>query len=618
MSRSIVTLAVSGLALASAVHAQKPQSPAPPVLVPMRPPAPPPAPIPELFRNSPNPIIAAKAWAKGGAVDAAKIYAAAKVDLATMKAPFDARERQFLADWIVALSYSDPAAAQTKLDAWLQADPEPEAFSGLGTFRLMLGARILIRQANIDGAMQMVASRRRAFDSARAAEVLRDEAMRKARKKGGSSDFSKIAAFNAAEPGLRAAEFLVETARSGEAAFAKFSGSANPFRSNAMALFINGRNDVSCASAGLKPEDWMIAEIAYDRASKATLVMPFAQSRDDMLEPYLAAIPEWNQSYLGRLDATDRQHLFVRCGRGVPPATDARPDYAYLFEYLQPRVPVSEAAYKWDLFRDPVSNLVRDNQWGYLLGAADRGNPLAPYVRVQAERALLSSLRGETKPDPVAIAIAENWALELPEVGREGSAKRVLPLHVAALDKARAVTAMPPRILARMEFELGELYEKAGDPVTAQAVYAGIVSRAGAALLEKSAEVVKASLRLAGIADAAGKKAEADAIIARLGLSPEQCSVYQAKPAITKLPTPQYPSRELREEKQGSVQFEFDLSQTGTPTNFRVITSAPPFVFDAATVSSFAKASFAPATRGGEALACEAATQGFVWRMPEY
>lgn len=606
-------------AVSGATFAQQPVS-IPPVSPPMIVPTPPEM-LFDTARRQPPPsrqlLVAVLAWKEANAKKAAAAYATARPGPIVGK-DLDATDRQFLSDWIVALTYSNPAAAQAKLDEWDRADPPHAKLSEAAMRRLVHRTRIALRLGNLAGAEAAVAAARAAVAAERAALSSAEKLSRQAGKTATRSDPVLLEALNGSERILRGAEFLVATAKRGDAAFAEFSGTNNPFRRNSgVSVFINGRNTVSCASAGLTPDDWMIAEVAFERGGRDVIVLPFAQSRDAVLEHFLTAIPNWGQTYNGQIDLLTRQHLFVRCTKSVPPPTDTRPDVDYLFALLGPRVPATATEYKFNPFRDRHQNLVIDKQWGILIREAASPNSLAPLAQRSAQAVLLAALNAEAKPDPVAIAIVEQWSLPEPAVGRPSSALHFLPAYQAALAAAQAVPAMPPRILAYMEFKAGELHEKAGDTLTARSLYSGIAFRGGSLLPEKSPEVIKANLRLAGIADAEGKKDESDAIIAKLGMSPAQCSVYQAKPAITKMPEPQYPGFALREEMQGSVQFEFDLSETGAPTNFRVIASAPPFVFDAATISSFSKASFAPATRGGDALACEAATQGFVWKMPE-
>ena len=104
-----------------------------------------------------------------------------------------------------------------------------------------------------------------------------------------------------------------------------------------------------------------------------------------------------------------------------------------------------------------------------------------------------------------------------------------------------------------------------GEVLPATALYKGIVARDHKAGVPRVAEQIKASLRLAALASAAGRKAESEAIFAELGLSPDQCSIYQSKPAMLSFKHPDYSGAMLRAESEGRVQFEFDLDQAGAP-----------------------------------------------------
>jgi TonB family protein len=80
---------------------------------------------------------------------------------------------------------------------------------------------------------------------------------------------------------------------------------------------------------------------------------------------------------------------------------------------------------------------------------------------------------------------------------------------------------------------------------------------------------------------------------------------------------PDYSYDMIQSESEGSVKFEFDLDKAGTPSDLRITSSTPPFLFDRKTIESFAKAKFAPASNGADALACKGQVQSFLWKMPE-
>ena len=227
---------------------------------------------------------------------------------------------------------------------------------------------------------------------------------------------------------------------------------------------------------------------------------------------------------------------------------------------------------------------------------------------------MLRSVRA--KPDPVAIAIAEHIALPDAEAGKVGQLRYRLPPRIAFIDRIRAEGKVPPRILSEFELQLARRYEANSEPAAAIALYKGIAARDHAASVPRVPEQIKALLRLAAIAGAAGRKSESDAIFADLGLSPDQCSLYQTRPAMLSFKHPEYSDGMLRAESEGRVLFEFDLDQLGAPSNLRVTQSSPPFLFDRKTLDSFARAKFAPITNGSEALACKGAEQAFMWKLP--
>jgi TonB family protein len=558
-----------------------------------------------------------KLWRGGDPKVVADAYA--KVGFGFPSRAYTPQEHVFLTDWVVATSYSDPVAAQALLDRWGKASPVTDPRSLPALQRLILKTRILIRAGKVAEADTQVKAVRAQLEADRAAAEAKIKAATDKAERRRLQDALDNMGYDRANRPLRAAEFLIATATKGEAAFAQFTGKTrNPFWSTNLKLFVGGREDVNCASAGLETNDWMIASLTFDQKQNTIVALPFAQSRDEVLQPFLETLPEWSITFQGNLNGGTRQHILLRCTKAAPPARDTKPDYDYLIAYFKDRNAAPDANYRFNQYADPLDQLVKDKQFTRLINISRQSNPNAPGNYLRGLALLEGVLKAEAKPDPVALMIISHWKLPTPAAGRVSSVRYHLPAYTTALLAARETPGIPARVLAKLEFKIGEKYEIAGDSLTAGEIYSMIAARAPAELPETSAEYIRAKLRLAALADAAGKKADADAIIAQLGLSPAQCSTYQARPAITKFQTPEYPYMALQDEMQGSVSFEFDLSEAGSPTNFRVISASPPFVFDADTIRSFAKASFAPATRGANALACEAATQTFVWKMPGY
>lgn len=534
-------------------------------------------------------------------------------------------EHVVLADLITALSYSDLAKAEARYDAWVKAFPVSSAKNPLDTLRLPVRTRMLVLQGKASEARAYVsgeAATRDAMQADHQAKIAAEVAAKTRKKnKYRDEDWVFFRTMRGYSDAIRLSEFILESHERGEAAFAGFTPQErNPFFNNESTLKLNSNFFLSCASSGLSPQDWMIADVGFDRTQRSAIIFPFVASKPEVIEPMLEALDKVSISIAGMRNVAERQRVLLRCTRSAPPvaASEAMPDYSYLRSYLLPLIPDPDATNNFNIFTDPISDLVRDKSWIILLNNAYTPFVPKPEAFEPAQRTLLASLEAMPKPDPVAIAIMKFWMLPDAAPGAVARTRSQLPLYIEAAAKLKDVPGMPPRVRAYLDFRLASMHEIAGDMPAAETVYRDIVARVPQELDDKSSEVVRARLRLAAITEASGRYTESAAIFDQLGLSPEQCSLYQSRPAITSFQSPDYPGEALRNEVEGNVQFEFDLNEIGKPTNFRVLASTPPFVFDKDTIRSFSKASFAPATRGGKALPCEAATQSFTWRVPDY
>jgi TonB family protein len=532
------------------------------------------------------------------------------------------KEHVVLADLITALSYSDLPKAQARYDAWVKAFPVSPIKNPLDTLRLPVNTRLLVLQGKSAEARAFVTAEAATRDAMQAEHQARiaAEIQAKTRKKGEyrDQDFVFDRTMSGYSRAIRLSEFILESHERGEAAFADFTAQGrNPFFETTSSMTLHSSIKLSCASSGLTINDWLIVDIGFDRDGRNAIALPFAASSPAAIQPLLEALGDANISIGGMRDVTERTKLLLRCTRATPQAPDILADYSYMRGYFLPMVANTKAAANYNIFTDPPSNLVRDKEWLVLLNYAYAPHTLRPEKFVPTQAALLGALQAMPTPDPVAIAIVQHWMLPDAPTGQNQRLRNILPLYIDSVAKLKDVPGMPPRVRAYLEFKLGEMHETLGEPVAAEALYRAIVARSPAELPDKSSEVTRARLRLAAIAEASGRYSESAALFDALGLSPEQCSLYQARPAITSFKSPDYPVAALRNEVQGNVDFEFDLDATGKPTNFRVLASTPPFVFDKDTIRSFSKASFAPATRGGKALPCEAATQTFTWRVAD-
>lgn len=599
------------------------QDKAPPSIKAVMPPQPVPVKFPDRSLYGKVLVDATKALAEGKADKAVELLETESRSF-TFTGPDAMLQHAVVADLITLLAYSDPAKAQMRYDAWVKAAPDPSNQSPLDLLRMPVLSRLHLLHGKAENARAVIAAHSGVRDALVEQYRAKVEADLKAKIRKKNKYYPEDTAFRLAmerfSTSIRLSEFLIEAHERGDVAFADFTPqSRNPFFNNDSTLNLHSSFFLSCASSGLSPQDWMVADIGFDRVKRSMIAIPFAASGTAVIEPMLEALEKVNISISGMRDITERQRVLLRCTRSTPPisAAEAMPDYTYLRTYLLPLVPDPDAEVNFNIFRDPISNLVRDKNWVTLLNYAYSPFTAVPEKFGPAQRALLTALETMPKPDPVAIAIVKIWMLPDSSPGEVWRTRNQLPLYSEAVNQLKDVPSMPPRVRAFHDFRLASMHEIVGDAVAAEAIYRTIVARAPKELEEKSSEVMRARLRLAAITEASGRFAESAELFQARGLSPGQCSLYQSRPVITSFQLPDYPSMALRREVQGNVQFEFDLNETGKPDNFRVLASTPPFVFDKDTIRSFSKASFAPATRGGKALPCEAAIQSFTWRIPD-
>jgi hypothetical protein len=559
---------------------------------------------------------AAALWAGGDPQVVAKAYE--KLGLKPSATQWVNDGRRVMVDWLMALSWSDPTKAATLLSEWKASDPLTN--DGVWTIRRMLvETQILLRQANLAEAKRVASQARRLLDQEKARKAAEIEALPK--KQRWRAESVRDSWLQQVGPIVRRAEFLVAAYQPDQWGFSGFSeASSNPFVDGTGSLFIQMGEPISCPQHDLDDTDWAIFDVSLVRGEankpNRVFVRPFAASRFEMFKPYLAKSKDWSVTVKNGIGDQARKAVFVRCLRTTRPVAEKLPDVDYLFTYLKPMIKELPADYRFDKFRQPVSDIARDGAWGWVTNIAMSPDPTVPGIQRDAQRVLLDMLKAKEKPDPVAIAIAEHIALPDAEAGRVGQLKYRLPDRVAFVQRVRGEGKLPPRVLSEFELQLAKRHESNGEVLAATTLYKAIVARDHAAGVPRVAEQIKASLRLAAIASAAGRKQESDAIFAELGLSPDQCSVYQSKPAMLSFRHPEYSGAMLRAESEGRVQFEFDLDSAGAPSNLRVTQSSPPFLFDKKTLDSFAAAKFAPVTNGTDALACKGAEQAFMWKMP--
>lgn len=126
-----------------------------------------------------------------------------------------------------------------------------------------------------------------------------------------------------------------------------------------------------------------------------------------------------------------------------------------------------------------------------------------------------------------------------------------------------------------------------------------------------------ALLRLASIAAHDGRRAEAEALFARTGLSEEQCSLIGDIPRLkTSDFDRDYPADAINMGFEGWVREEFDIAADGHTASPRTIIAYPPFVFVDGAAKLISSARFDTSFRPSGKLACSARTETINFNLP--
>ena len=126
-----------------------------------------------------------------------------------------------------------------------------------------------------------------------------------------------------------------------------------------------------------------------------------------------------------------------------------------------------------------------------------------------------------------------------------------------------------------------------------------------------------AVLRLASIAARDGRRAEAEALFARTGLSEEQCSLIGDIPRLKSSNFDQdYPVEAIAMGVEGWVREEFDIAADGRTASPRTIIAYPPFVFVEGAAKLISSARFDTSFRPSGKTACSARSETINFNLP--
>jgi TonB family protein len=545
-------------------------------------------------------------WTSGDAAQVARAHAEADAELG----PTWTNDRRMVwRGWIVALAFSDPAAAQAKLDAWMTADTTAPDWTWRAQQWPLLQAQI-----------HLAAS---AIDKARAQHrQLKDDRLK--------ANAAIASNKNQLGPVVRLgeAEALLAFALDPEAGLPP--GDSNPFLRPGEIFLPRGFIPPNCDTIGMDPKDWVMLAVRLNHSRRQMLIEPLAESRPALHKPFIVALAE--NGYEARTVplSLEPHVLLVRCTRKAELQTGRTRYREAMLNYARAVSP------EWQKSMPSLADtatLARLSDEGNLLALINlsefimqdgRGRTRQDLAQMQARDAAIALM---TKQGDAARSALTTYRFEQLRLGQGivGDAGGKIDLKARALMQipplatyiasVRADTRHDPAQLAWLMNELARLHRQADEAGRARSLYEQIIAMAPLRLSSEAPEVITAHLGLADIAQSAQDSAKANAIIAALGLNPDQCSLYQDKPSLTQFSTPHFPPEAMRRESQGLVTFEFDLDNRGKARNFRILAATPPFMFERLTVDSFTKAQFLPVTRGGGTTGCDAAVTSFVWKL---
>ncbi|WP_197042040.1 energy transducer TonB [Sandarakinorhabdus oryzae] len=116
----------------------------------------------------------------------------------------------------------------------------------------------------------------------------------------------------------------------------------------------------------------------------------------------------------------------------------------------------------------------------------------------------------------------------------------------------------------------------------------------------------RALIQLSDLAFARGAEADAAALLARTGLSPQQCALVDVKPQGKNalFSDADFPTAARIWSLSGLMRIAHDIKPSGEASNVRVVMARPPFIFSAAAVKRVTAWRFQPVLRGDASVGC--------------
>lgn len=369
-----------------------------------------------------------------------------------------------------------------------------------------------------------------------------------------------------------------------------------------------------CGTDGLKPEDFAIVELSLADNGSVHAVSPiYVGGNRATALAFVRAVRgwSWRPEVAAKIPPLFRAltRVEVRCTKGLDERLslsrillDAVPDWSADEQGSGTPWAGMSAAAALPLQRAALARAGSDRaaRLRALVALIDnRVLPVADYRTMVPEAAALAESLGAPAPLLVRLASvdADEQTLRMMLTNQAVLAD---PLSSAVLRVAIA----SPRVRGKVVKDAPALLDAA-------------IAQPG--LPERHPIKVRALLLKANMLGAAGNTADAQAALARTGLTAEQCSVAGVVPALKRgdAGSHRYPEAARDMGFEGWVRSEYDIAANGRTIAPRAIAAYPPFIFNDAANGYFRDARYASSFQPDASVACSANANTINFVLPK-
>lgn len=385
----------------------------------------------------------------------------------------------------------------------------------------------------------------------------------------------------------------------------------------------------SCAPVGtVSRSDMAVIEFGIADDGRVLRVSPVYATSAAAAQEFGRAVRGWSWTAAGakQVPAFWRltMRIEIRCSNEPPykdVAVDLGPDLqAWIAAHAQEPMsaaPMSEAAALPALQAERER---RSKQFGaqsiellpVLLAIADSEVSTLTQALVANREALAIAVATGAPADLITYLEART---AVPEEKEWRSWTRAQSLYVARLEAIAAKLVAEGRGGSRgaaiVALRIARAHQTSRDPGKEAAALRAVIAVPTTALPDGDLMRQRALLRLASLEAAASRPAEAQALVAATGLSPEQCSLVANPPELlsAKAGSDLFPREAMEWGFEGVTRLSYDVDSSGVPVAPRVVIASPPFVFNESAIRAAKAWRYRPAAVGGQAISCADAKQ---------